>query len=52
MAAISAIHCASKTYAETQWDEILSLYDKSVQIEDSPIVQLNRLAAKSMVEKN
>ena len=52
MAAISANHCASKTYAETQWDEILSLYDKLVQIEDSPIVQFNRLAAKSMVEKN
>lgn len=52
MAAISANHCASKTYAETQWDEILSLYNKLVQIEDSPIVQFNRLAAKSMVEKN
>lgn len=51
MAAISANHCAAKTYAETQWDEILSLYDKLVQIEDSTIVQFNRLVAKRMVEK-
>ena len=51
MAAISANHCAAKTYAETQWDEILNLYDQLVKIEDSPIVQLNRSVAKSMVEK-
>ena len=51
MAAISANHCAAKTYAETQWDQILNLYDQLVRIEDSPIVQLNRSVAKSMVEK-
>jgi len=51
MAAISANHCAAKTYAETQWDQILILYDQLVKIEDSPIVQLNRSVAKSMVEK-
>ena len=51
MAAISANHCAAKTYAETQWDQILILYDQLVKIEDSPIVQLNRSVAKSMVKK-
>jgi|TARA_B110000093_G_scaffold25877_1_gene25014 RNA polymerase sigma-70 factor (ECF subfamily) len=51
MAAISANHCAAKTYAETQWDQILNLYDQLVRIEDSPIVQLNRSVAKSMVKK-
>jgi len=47
---ISANHCIAPSFAETNWQEILSLYDILLTIENSPIVQLNRLIALSKVE--
>lgn len=42
LAAISAYHCTAPDFASTDWKSILSLYDKLVQIDDSPVVLLNR----------
>jgi RNA polymerase sigma factor (sigma-70 family) len=42
LAAISAYHCAAPDFASTDWQSILSLYDKLIQIDDSPVVLLNR----------
>jgi RNA polymerase sigma-70 factor (ECF subfamily) len=48
-AAIAACHCAAKDYGSTDWLRILSLYDRLVEIDDSPIVSLNRAVAVANV---
>ncbi|MGL1885413.1 MAG: sigma-70 family RNA polymerase sigma factor [Reichenbachiella sp.] len=42
MATISAHHCAARDFDATDWQSILSLYNHLIEIDDSPIVQLNR----------
>jgi RNA polymerase sigma-70 factor (ECF subfamily) len=49
LATISAYHCSVTNYNATDWQSILSLYDKLVQIDNSPIVLLNRAIALSKV---
>lgn len=49
MASISAYHCAAADYQSTDWISILTLYDKLVQIDRSPIVLLNRAIALANV---
>jgi RNA polymerase sigma-70 factor (ECF subfamily) len=41
-AAIAVCHCAARDYASTDWRQILELYDRLMQFDDSPIVALNR----------
>ncbi|HWO43231.1 MAG TPA: sigma-70 family RNA polymerase sigma factor [Candidatus Eisenbacteria bacterium] len=48
-AAIAACHCAAKDYESTDWKRILSLYDHLVEIDDSPVVALNRAVAVANV---
>ena len=50
MAAISANHSIARDYDSTDWAGILSLYDSLLDLEDSPVVRLNRAVALSMVE--
>jgi predicted RNA polymerase sigma factor len=40
-AAIAACHCAAKDYESTDWRQILSLYERLVEIDSSPVVALN-----------
>jgi RNA polymerase sigma-70 factor (ECF subfamily) len=47
-AAISAVHAEAASVAETDWHQIVALYDRLAEIEPSPIVALNRAAAISM----
>jgi len=49
LAAISAYHCSAPDFNATDWKSILSLYDKLVQIDDSPVVLLNRAIVLSKV---
>jgi RNA polymerase sigma-70 factor (ECF subfamily) len=49
LATISAYHCSAATYQTTDWQSILTLYDKLIQIDPSPIVSLNRAIALSKV---
>ncbi|MFY0600793.1 MAG: sigma-70 family RNA polymerase sigma factor [Cyclobacteriaceae bacterium] len=42
LATISAQHCTAPTYDTTDWESILSLYDMLIEIDHSPVVQLNR----------
>jgi RNA polymerase sigma-70 factor (ECF subfamily) len=44
-AAIASCHALAATYAETDWDTVLSWYDVLLTIDDSPVVRLNRAAA-------
>jgi len=49
-ARIAACHCAAKDYASTDWPQILSLYDRLVEFDDSPVVALNRAVALAEVQ--
>src|SRR5581483_10170558 len=49
-AAISAVHCRAARPQETDWREIVRLYDLLEQIQPSPIVSLNRAVAVAMAE--
>jgi RNA polymerase sigma-70 factor (ECF subfamily) len=44
-AGIAACHCAAKDYAATDWPQILSLYDRLLEFDPSPVVALNRAVA-------
>jgi RNA polymerase sigma factor (sigma-70 family) len=48
-AGIAACHCAAKDYAATDWRQILELYDRLVEFDDSPVVALNRAVAVAEV---
>jgi len=48
-AGIAACHCSARDYQSTDWPRILALYDQLVQIDDSPIVALNRAVAVAQV---
>ncbi|KIC69472.1 RNA polymerase sigma factor [Pseudarthrobacter phenanthrenivorans] len=45
MAAIAAVHDESGSWAETDWDEILGLYNLLMERWPSPVVRLNRAIA-------
>lgn len=47
-AAISAVHAEATTYAETDWPQIVGLYDALLRVEASPIIELNRAIAIAM----
>jgi len=48
-AAIAALHATAPTYADTDWSQILVLYDELLAIWPSPVVALNRTVAVAMV---
>jgi RNA polymerase sigma factor (sigma-70 family) len=48
-AGIAACHSAAKDYASTDWPRILSLYDRLMEMDDSPVVALNRAVAVANV---
>jgi RNA polymerase sigma-70 factor, ECF subfamily len=49
-AAIAAVHCRTAGAEDTDWHEILRLYDLLEEVQPSPIVSLNRAVAVAMVE--
>jgi len=49
-AGISACHCTAKDYESTDWPGILSLYDRLLEFDGSPIVALNRAVALAEVD--
>ncbi|MBK9691649.1 MAG: RNA polymerase subunit sigma-70 [Gemmatimonadetes bacterium] len=44
-AEIAALHAAAPSFGETDWGRIVAAYDKLLQLEDSPVVRLNRAVA-------
>ena len=48
-AGIAACHCAAKDYESTNWRQILSLYDRLMEFDHSPVVALNRAVALANV---
>jgi RNA polymerase sigma factor (sigma-70 family) len=48
-AAIAACHCMAPDYESTDWRQILSLYDRLAELNDSPVIALNRAVAVAKV---
>jgi RNA polymerase sigma-70 factor (ECF subfamily) len=46
-AAIAAVHADSARSGETDWAEIVGLYDELLRLEPSPVIELNRAVAVS-----
>jgi RNA polymerase sigma factor (sigma-70 family) len=49
-AAIAAIHSEARTAQDTDWPQILAIYELLERLESSPIVTLNRAVAVAMVD--
>lgn len=49
-AAIAAVHAEARRSEETDWRQIVGLYDVLRQLEPSPIVELNRAVAVAMCD--
>jgi RNA polymerase sigma-70 factor (ECF subfamily) len=47
-AAIAAVHAEAATAAETDWAQIVGLYDLLLRFEPTPVVELNRAAAVAL----
>ena len=48
-AAINAVHADAETYEQTDWPQILALYDQLYAVSPSPVVALNRAVAVAQV---
>ncbi len=49
-AAIAALHCQAARAEDTDWPQIVRLYDLLERVQPSPIVSLNRAVAVAMVD--
>jgi RNA polymerase sigma-70 factor (ECF subfamily) len=49
-AAIAALHCQAARAEDTDWPQILQLYDLLERVQPSPVVALNRAVALAMVD--
>ena len=49
-AAIGAVHCQAARAEDTDWRQIVALYDWLERVQPSPIVSLNRAVAVAMVD--
>ncbi|MBX3414683.1 MAG: RNA polymerase sigma factor [Pirellulales bacterium] len=47
-AAIAAVHASAKNAADTNWPQIVALYDALLAIHPSPVVELNRAVAVAL----
>ncbi|GAA4277497.1 RNA polymerase sigma factor [Aquimarina mytili] len=52
LATISAHHCIAPSFEDTNWIEILALYDSLLQLQDTPLVRLNRAIPLAKVNGN
>ncbi|HSS59870.1 MAG TPA: RNA polymerase sigma factor [Candidatus Limnocylindrales bacterium] len=46
-AAIAAVHSQSRSWADTEWERIVLLYDSLLRFADTPVIRLNRAVALS-----
>lgn len=47
-AAIAAVHAEAGTIQQTDWPQIVALYDRLLDLEPSPVIRLNRAVAVAM----
>jgi RNA polymerase sigma-70 factor (ECF subfamily) len=49
-AAIAALHAQARDHRETDWPQIVGLYEVLLRLQPSPVIELNHAAAVSMVD--
>ena len=49
-AAIAALHAEARSFEETDWTQIVALYDELALAAASPVIELNRAAAVAMAD--
>ena len=47
-AAIAAVHAEAKSFEQTDWQQIVGLYDALLQFNNSPVIRINRAVAIAM----
>jgi RNA polymerase sigma-70 factor (ECF subfamily) len=50
LAAINAVHTSARAFADTDWTQVVALYDQLFRLDPSPIVALHRLVAVAEIE--
>ncbi len=50
LAAISAVHTSARHARDTDWSQVVALYDQLVRLDASPIIALNRAVAVAEVD--
>lgn len=45
LAAINAVHTSARDFRDTDWSQVVALYDQLVRLDPSPVVALNRAIA-------
>jgi RNA polymerase sigma-70 factor (ECF subfamily) len=50
LAAMNAVHTSARDVSDTDWSQIVALYDQLVELDSSPIVALNRAIAIAIAE--
>jgi len=50
LAAINAVHTSARDIRDTDWSQVVALYDQLVRIDPSPVVALNRAIAVAEVD--
>jgi RNA polymerase sigma-70 factor (ECF subfamily) len=50
LAAINAVHTSARHLRDTDWSQVVALYDQLVRVDPSPIVALNRAVAVAEVD--
>ena len=45
LAAINAVHTSARDMRDTDWSQVLALYDQLVRLDPSPVIALNRAIA-------
>ena len=48
-AAIAAVHAEATTFEQTDWRQIVGIYDALIQVTDSPVIRLNQAVAIAML---
>ena len=51
-AAISAVHCEAASHEQTDWQQIVSLYDVLQRLTPNPVIRLNRAIALAFAESS
>jgi len=50
LAAINAVHTSARDLRDTDWSQVLALYDQLVRLDPSPIIALNRAIAVAEID--
>ena len=50
LAAISAVHTSARDVRDTDWPQVLALYDQLVHLDPSPVIALNRAIAVAEID--